>query len=141
MSASDERLYFLLQTAAHLIKKRVDSDLVKSAGLTTAQAAVLTIIINEGGTNHTYLARILRQQKSAITTMAERLEKAGYITKQGSDKDRRSWELRVTEVGIAAYKKMSAPRDRLNAIVDETLKEKRVIAFANDLRDLIKAFE
>ena len=141
MSASDERLYFLLQTAAHLIKKRVDSDLVKSAGLTTAQAAVLTIIINEGGTNHTHLARILRQQKSAVTTMVARLEKAGYITKQRSDKDRRSWELKVTEMGIAAYQKMRAPRDHLNAIVDETLKEKRVKAFAKDLRDLIKAFD
>ena len=141
MSASDERLYFLLQTAAHLIKKRVDSDLVKSAGLTTAQAGVLTIIIDQEGTNHTYLARTLRQQKSAITTMAERLEKAGYITKKKSDSDKRSWELKVTKSGLKAYQRMRKPADRLNAIVDEVLKEKRVSALANDLRKLIKVFE
>ena len=111
MSASDERLYFLLQTAAHLIKKRVDSDLVKSAGLTTAQAGVLTIIIDQEGTNHTYLARTLRQQKSAITTMAERLEKAGYITKKKSDSDKRSWELKVTKSGLCLLYTSPSPRD------------------------------
>ena len=141
MSASDERLYFLLQTAAQRIKKRADSDFVKSAGLTTAQAGVLTIIIDQEGTNHTYLARTLRQQKSAITTMAERLEKAGYITKKKSDSDKRSWELKVTKSGLEAYQRMRKPADRLNAIVDEVLKEKRVSALANDLRKLIKVFE
>ena len=141
MSASDERLYFLLQTAAQRIKKRADSDFVKSAGLTTAQAGVLTIIIDQEGTNHTYLARTLRQQKSAITTMAERLEKAGYITKKKSDSDKRSWELKVTKSGLEACQRMRKPADRLNAIVDEVLKEKRVSALANDLRKLIKVFE
>ena len=140
MSASEERLYFLLQTAAQIIKKRADNDFFESAGLTTAQAAVLTIIIDLGGTNHTYLARTLKQQKSAITTMADRLEKAGYITKQRSDTDKRSWDLNVTKQGMAAYQRIREPVGRLNAVVDDILKEKRVAALAKDLRDLIKAF-
>jgi len=106
MSASEERLYFLLQTAAQIIKKRAD----------------------------------LRQQKSAITTMADRLEKAGYITKQRSDTDKRSWDLNVTKQGMAAYQRIREPVGRLNAVVDDILKEKRVAALAKDLRDLIKAF-
>jgi len=41
---------------------------------------------------------------------------------------------------MAAYHKILEPADRLNAVVDDILKEKRVGALAKDLRDLIKAF-
>ena len=48
MSASKNRIYFLLQRAAHRLKTEADAALSESGGLTTAQAAVMSIVAQDG---------------------------------------------------------------------------------------------
>ena len=47
--AGRERLYHLLQTAAHRLKIRADRDSQKAGGVTAAQAAVMLVIARERG--------------------------------------------------------------------------------------------
>jgi len=47
MSASEHRLYFLLQRVAHRSKKRADGALKDSAGLTTAPFGLINDVLDE----------------------------------------------------------------------------------------------
>ena len=47
--AGRERLYHLLQTAAHRLKIRADRNSQKAGGVTAAQAAVMLVIARERG--------------------------------------------------------------------------------------------
>jgi len=122
------------------MKKKADSDFLASAGLTTAQSAVLAIIISNPGTNHSTLAKLLRQQKSAITTMVERLESAGYVEKTKSAEDQRSWTLIATTKGRLAQKQMRGAMNRINKKIHEALNDQQIGALAQQLRDLTESF-
>ncbi len=137
MSASKERLYFLIQRAAHVLKARADAALKESAGLSTAQGAVLTILISDGPCTQRRLADRLMQRESAITTMAERLLKAGYVTRERSPSDARAWVLEATGEGRAAHAAMRAPFDEINAMLDSVFDENDAERFAAGLRAII----
>lgn len=141
MSASDHRLYFLLQLVAHQLKKRADKALMEAGGLTTAQAAALSIIAREGSMSQREVADQLSQQESAITTMAARLQNAGYITKQRSESDGRTWLLKPTETGLLALREMKKPFSQINRLLDETLSTAETNHLANDLKKILKALD
>lgn len=63
MAASDQKLYFLLQVTANRLKKRADSALNEAAGLSTAQAAALSIVSAKGPVSQRYVADQLSQRK------------------------------------------------------------------------------
>lgn len=142
MSASSKhRIYFQLQEVSHRLKKRADQLAMESGGVTTAQAAVLNIIIQEGSASQATVAKRLSQRESAITTMAARLESAGYITKQKSEVDRRNWVLKATRKGHAAMKKMTASLSEVNALLDGAVSQKRIDEMAKSLHAISKALE
>ncbi len=141
MSASDHRLYFLIQLVAHRLKKKADKALMEAGGLTTAQAAALSIIAKEGSVSQRELADQLSQRESAITTMAARLQNAGYITKQRSKTDSRIWQLKPTKTGLTALRKMKKPFNLINQVLDENLDAAETKRIANDLKKILGALK
>lgn len=139
MSASEQRLYFLLQTTAHRFKKKADAACVEAAGLTTAQAAVLAIINDQGPVSQNQVAAQLSHRESAMTKMTARLEKAGYISKTKSKDDARAWALESTKDGRDVLRKVRAPFKEINAVFDQTLDESESIRLANDLKRLLNS--
>ena len=139
MSASEQRLYFLLQTTAHLFKKKADATCVEAAGLTTAQAAVLSIINGQGPVSQNRVAAQLSPRESAMTKMTARLEKAGYISKTKSKEDARAWALESTKLGRDVLLKIKAPFKEINAVFDQTLDESETTRLANDLKRLLNS--
>lgn len=121
MSATKYRLYFLLQMTAHRLKKKADAALLATGSLTTAQAAVMTVITSEGSVSQRRIADVLALGESAMTPMVARLVKAGYVTRERSIRDNRTWQLRVTKQGLAALKEIQASFDQVNAMIDEHL--------------------
>lgn len=136
-AAHKHRVYFLLQSVAHRLKKKADQLALESGGMTTAQAAVLMIIINEGSASQAFIAKRLSQRESAITTMSARLESAEYITKQRSETDRRTWVLQPTTKGRKAYSTMQKALGEANNILDSAITQKRMDELAKTLKDIL----
>lgn len=114
---------------------------MEAGGLTTAQAAALSIIAKEGSVSQRELADQLSQRESAITTMAARLQNAGYITKQRSKTDSRIWQLKPTKTGLTALRKMKKPFNLINQVLDENLDAAETKRIANDLKKILGALK
>ena len=71
MSASKSRLYHRLQLAAHRLQKSADRAVLAAAEITTAQAAVLTLVAG-GAVSQREVATQLGLDESAVTAMARR---------------------------------------------------------------------
>ena len=137
MPASEKRIYFMLQRAAHQLKINADASLSTAGGMTTAQAAVMSIVVSRGLVTQRELADTLSQRESAITAMAARLLKAGYIEKRRSSADARAWELSATDVGIQALSESSKAFDKINAILDRSLGVEGIDNLADILATII----
>ena len=69
MSASKHRVYHRLQLVAHRLQKAADRTVMAAAGITTAQAAVLSIVAADGPVTQRSVARKLGLNESAMTAM------------------------------------------------------------------------
>ena len=140
MSASKHRLYFLIQRAAHVLKKEADAALSEAGGMTTSQAAVLAILLSEGAVTQRFIANKLQQRESAVTAMADRLLKAGYITRQRSPNDGRAWLLTLTDDGHHALEAIREPFQSINAELDAAFPGEEMDALAKGLKHIIDEF-
>lgn len=137
MSASEHRLYFLLQLVAHRMKKKADGVLVETAGITTAQSAVMGIIVKDGPVSQREIARTLSQNESAVTAMSKRLLKAGYIKRTRSSTDARAWELTATRSGSESLSNMRQAFKGVNDVLDGTMTPDEIAALAGNLKDIL----
>jgi len=140
MSAHEERLYFLLQIAAHRLRTEADNTLMNAAGLTTAQVAVLNLIASSKQVKQRDLAKRLKQNESAITAMIARLMKAGLVSRQRSEKDARTWTLELTETGKKTLKRVKKPFDEINARLDRALGSKSASMLSKQLEAIADEF-
>lgn len=135
--AREQRLFHLLQVAAHRLKTELDRRTDDVAGLTAAQAAVLAVVARDGGATQKSVADQLRQQESAITAMAGRLIKAGFLERRPHPDDGRAWLLSVTPAGDAAMTRFRGPMDAFNAKITQAVGgEAEVARLAAALRAL-----
>lgn len=136
--AGRERLYHLIQTAAHRLKTRADRESQQTGGVTAAQAAVMFVIDADPATTQKRVADALRLNESAVTGMVGRLLEAGYVTRASSETDGRAWTLSLTPNGAAALKRFRENLDRLNADMTAALGgEAEVARFAAGLRAIL----
>lgn len=141
MSQDAHRLYFLLVQVADRLKKTADRHLLAHAKLSTSQAAALRIVVEAGGTTQRHVARTLRQQESAVATMAKRLEAAGFISRTRSDTDRRAWRLEPTREGRAALSKLLAAFVPIDARAKTVLSKADIETLADRMTALLAALD
>ncbi len=140
MSAHKERLYFLLQIAAHRLKTEADNALIDAAGLSTTQVAVLNLIASSDNLRQRDLARQLKQNESAITAMVTRLMKADLVVRRRSETDARTWLLELTDKGKKTLKRAEKPFKEINARLDATLGKKGIKELAKQLDSIAESF-
>lgn len=141
MSAKEDKLYFLIQLVAHRLKKSADNRLIESTNMTTAQSAVMTLIVANQPVNQRYLATTLAQNESAITAMVSRLVKLGYVSKTKSETDGRAWLLEATEQGEAVLKDSGRSFDQVNQMIDSAFQGESTASFTNALNSLLKQLD
>jgi DNA-binding MarR family transcriptional regulator len=115
MAEPDERLYFLLQRAAHLLRTDADRRLRQAAGITAAQLGALFAIQDEPGVTQRALARTLGLRESAVTALTARLSTAGLITRAPHPREHRAQTLHLSEKGLAALRAAQPEIDAFNA--------------------------
>ncbi|WP_430423753.1 MarR family winged helix-turn-helix transcriptional regulator [Phenylobacterium sp.] len=137
--AGRERLYHLLQTAAHRLKTRADRDSQGVAGVSAAQAAVMFVIQREGGATQRRVAEQLKLNESAVTAMVGRLMEAGLVDRAPSATDGRAWTVSLTAAGTTALEVFRVSLDAMNAEITAALGgEEAVVRFAEGLRALLE---
>ncbi len=90
---------FKINLAQRLLMKHVDRELKDKVGVTATQVAALLYLKKNDGCFLVDLSRELLQNKSAITTLVERMAKNGLIEKSPSAQDKRASQLFLTDKG------------------------------------------
>ncbi|MFJ1969862.1 MarR family winged helix-turn-helix transcriptional regulator [Streptomyces sp. NPDC087903] len=121
MSEPDERLFFLLQQAAHRLRTAADRRCLAAAGITTAQLGALFAVHDRPGITQQQLARALGLRESAVTALVGRLTTAGVLAKGAHPREHRAVVLELTDAGVAALRAARPEIDRFNAELRELL--------------------
>ncbi|MGW7202246.1 MarR family winged helix-turn-helix transcriptional regulator [Streptomyces sp. NPDC054837] len=117
MVEPDQRLYYLLQRAAHRLRTTLDRRCLAVAGVTTAQLGALFAVQEEPGLTQQRLAHALGLRESAVTGLVGRLTTAGLLSRQTHPRQHRAVVLELTEDGEAALEAARPEIDRFNAEV------------------------
>ncbi|WP_329289172.1 MarR family winged helix-turn-helix transcriptional regulator [Streptomyces pseudovenezuelae] len=117
----DQRLYFLLQRAAHRLRTAADRRCLAAAGVTTAQLGALFAVRDEPGITQQRLARTLGLRESAVTALVGRLTAAGLVSKSAHPHEHRAVVLELTVPGADALRAAQPEIDRFNAELREAL--------------------
>lgn len=97
-------LLFKLNLAQRALMKEADRQLKTVVSASATQIAALIYIYHNQGCQLVDLSNELFQNKSAITTLVERMVKANLIQKEPDIMDKRAFRLHVTEKGKDALK-------------------------------------
>ncbi|CAM3811226.1 MarR family winged helix-turn-helix transcriptional regulator [Kibdelosporangium persicum] len=111
---TDQRLYFMLQRAAHQVRVAADRRCLGAAGITSAQLGALFAVREQPGITQQELAHTLGQRESAITSMVTRLVDAGLITKRAHPRQYRAIALDLTSSGKQALDRVRPAIDQFN---------------------------
>lgn len=115
---SEQRLFHRLQRTARRLQKAADRAFLESAGVTTAQAAVLALVGDGTAVTQRDVALQLGLNESAITALVDRLERAGVIARARNPTDGRAWRLILTLPGQQALERARAPMAAINRRLD-----------------------
>lgn len=99
--AVDRRLFLLLEIAARRMNRDADARLKKTAGVTTAQTAVLFLLARKGERRMGDIGETLSLNPPAVTGLVNRMEALGLVLKTASRTDKRSAVVSLTEKGRA----------------------------------------
>ncbi|MGY6022799.1 MarR family winged helix-turn-helix transcriptional regulator [Streptomyces spinosirectus] len=136
MSEPDQRLFFLLQRAAHRLRTTVDRRCLAAAGVTTAQLGALFAVRDRPGITQQELARTLGLRESAVTALVGRLTAADLLLKQAHPREHRAVVLELTGTGAAALRAAQPEVDRFNAQLRELLGDDGFLRTAGALHQL-----
>lgn len=123
MPEADERLYFLLQRAAHRLRTDADRRLLEAAGITAAQLGALFAVRAEPGATQRRLSEVLGLRESAVTALVRRLAGAGLLAKGAHPDEHRAVVLELTDAGEEALRAARPEMARFNAEVRGLLGE------------------
>lgn len=98
-NSNKSSILFKINLAQRVLMRAVDREMKDTIGVSATQAAALFYLDQHEGCSHSDLSRELLQNKSATTTLVERMENNGLILKQQSQLDRRTSHLFLTEKG------------------------------------------
>jgi len=115
MPEPDQRLFFLLQRAAHRLRLDADRRCLAAAGITTAQLGALFAVRDRPGITQRQLAGVLGLRESAVTSLAARLTAAGLLTRGAHPSEHRAVVLELSDGGLAALRAAQPEIDRFNA--------------------------
>lgn len=135
------RLYYLVDQLGQVLKRTADKALLEKSGITTAQAAALRIIVEKNGASLADIAGALGQRKSAMTTMARRLENAGFVERVVDKHDRRASTLQPTELGEKALNDLLDAFTYIDHAVQQVVDEAEIETLSQGVSKILGALE
>ena len=140
MTAPDRRLIFLLNVAQRRLQRWVEQQMAAENGLTSAQSGVLFYLGRHDGALIGDIAMALDLVPSAMSGLADRMERSGLVERQPDSADGRAWRVHLTAAGQAARKRALARTQALNARLMEGFSDKEIDVVARWLASLQDKF-
>ncbi len=138
---TDQRVFLLLQQAAHRLRTWADRRCLELAGVTTAQVGALFALHDAPMSTQRELAAALGQRESAMTAMVRRLLDAGLVRRHPSPTDHRAHLLALTATGEATLATVRPVVAEFNTMLRTVLGADGPAALATALRTLRDADE
>ncbi|MEW6643246.1 MAG: MarR family winged helix-turn-helix transcriptional regulator [Pseudomonadota bacterium] len=140
MTAPDRRLIFLLNVAQRRLQRWVEQQMAAENGLTSAQSGVLFYLGRNDGALIGDIAAALDLVPSAMSGLADRMERAGLVERRPDSADGRAWRVHLTAAGQTMRKRALARTQTLNAKLMEGFSEKEIDVVARWLASLQDKF-
>ena len=96
MSAMSDSIAFLTSDLSRLMRRRFD-ERARLIGVTRTQWRVLKFLQRGEGINQGGLAELLEVEPISLCRMIDRLEESGLVERRRDPKDRRAWQIYLTE--------------------------------------------
>jgi len=97
----DRRLVFVLQRAARAAIGHANERTLDAIGVSATQLATLAYLAKHPRSTMTEIANLLDLNKSAVSSMISRLERAGLVTRTSDPDDARSSFVSLTSKGAS----------------------------------------
>jgi DNA-binding MarR family transcriptional regulator len=99
--------------------RRLAREQCSRVGVTATQLNVLKLLGEIGELSLSELSRRIAAQNSTVTGIVDRMVDAGLVERRQSEKDRRVWQIRMTDKGAEVARKVQvAPWDLLRRAID-----------------------
>lgn len=109
----DNTLGYMISDLARLMRKRFDEE-SRDLGVTNSQWRVLVNVFRQPGINQGALAELLEVEPITTCRMVDRLEMAGLVERRRDPKDRRAWQIYLTDAAMPLLDKLKERAARLS---------------------------
>ena len=137
----DRRLFFLLHRAQRALFARAGAELDEALGISVAQLTTLMYVAKHPGCSLTELADLLDLNKSAVTGLVQRMERAGTLVRAPNPEDARGSLLYVTPRGDELRERGRPLIRRLNAELTCGFSEAEMEVVARWLNELVERLQ
>lgn len=142
MTASNDRLIFLVFTAQqqlrNYLKRRLAGEGVR---ITAAQAAILFILGGSNGQTMSELSQALLVDNSTLTGMIDRLERMGFAARVAHPGDRRAYRIEVSPEGLSEAQKAKKVLQEVNEEIRRDFSPGEMESFKRVLRAFFRKFQ
>jgi len=137
----DDRLIYLTGRARHQLKEHIRARLQeKGMKISHTQSGILCLLIEEGALSMTKISKAFDVDNSAITSMVDRLEREGFVSREPHPSDRRVNLITITESGIAEVSKAGEIIKETNEKIKEGFSEEEVDVYRRVLQSFFTKF-
>lgn len=136
----DRRLFFLLNRAQRALATYASRGLEAQLGVSVSQLTTLLYVQKHPGCSLTELAELLDMNKSAVTGLVQRMERAGTLRRKPDPQDGRASLLSATPKGEALRERAMPLVRKLNAEITEGFTEAEIETVLRFLNVVVQRF-
>ncbi len=136
----ERRLFFLIHRAQRALFAYASAGLDEELGLSVAQLTTLMYVAKHAGCSLTELADLLDLNKSAVTGLVQRMERAGTLRREANPDDARGSRLYVTSRGDDLRARAAPLVRRLQAELATGFDEKEMETVMRFLNTVVERF-
>jgi DNA-binding MarR family transcriptional regulator len=136
----DPRLIFLMTVGYRRLQRGLEQQMLAEDGLTSAQSGVLFFLGRNDGALIGDISTSLDLVPSAITGLADRMERAGLILRNRDEADGRAQRVYLTEAGEKIRKRAVTQARAINATLMEGFSDDEIDVVSRWLTSLQTKF-
>jgi DNA-binding MarR family transcriptional regulator len=134
---TDRRLFFLMHRANRALMAYANARTTEALGVSTAQLGTIYYVAKHPQCSLTDIADVLDLNKSAVSGMVQRLERAELVRREANPRDARGSLLSLTERGESVRVRSLAVTRSLTAEITAGFSEDEVATVARFLGTLV----
>jgi DNA-binding MarR family transcriptional regulator len=113
------------------------SEIVAGHDVTPGQFGVLAIIEANPGLNQSELGQAMGVDRSTVVAVIDRLEGRGLVVRDPSPKDRRSYALRLSDIGVKLLHDLIPMVEKYDRQAAHRLSDEEVVTLVDLLRRMV----